>query len=135
VGTSSFGLRRHWISEPSGGLKAAIAAISRASKLASQLLALLGASRSHEVIDLGRLIRGIDDMLRRALGDSVEIETIISGGLRYTFVGTAQVGNALSNLAINARDRWRGTASSRSRPQTRFSTTTTRRVTLRQASR
>ncbi|WP_207486129.1 ATP-binding protein, partial [Arenibaculum pallidiluteum] len=45
-----------------------------------------------------------DDMLRRALGEAVEIETMIAGGLWNTFVDAAQVENALLNLAINARD-------------------------------
>ena len=86
-------------------LQTAIAAISRGSKLASQLLAF-GRRQplAPKVINLGRLIRSIDDMLRRALGEGVEIETMIAGGLWNTFVDTAQVENALLNLAINARD-------------------------------
>jgi PAS domain S-box-containing protein len=86
-------------------LQIAIGAISRGSKLASQLLAF-GRRQplAPKVINLGRLIRSIDDMLRRALGDGVEIETMIAGGLWNTFVDTAQVENALLNLAINARD-------------------------------
>jgi DNA-binding response OmpR family regulator len=56
------------------------------------------------VINLGRLIRSIGDMLRRALGDGVEIDTIISGELWNTFVDAVQVENALLSLAINARD-------------------------------
>jgi PAS domain S-box-containing protein len=86
-------------------LQTAIAAISRGSKLASQLLAF-GRRQplAPKVINIGRLIRSIDDMLRRALGDGGEIETIIAGGLWNTFVDTVQVENALLNLAINARD-------------------------------
>jgi signal transduction histidine kinase/DNA-binding response OmpR family regulator len=86
-------------------LQTAIAAISRGSKLASQLLAF-GRRQplAPKVINLGRLIRSIDDMLRRALGDGVEIDTIISGGLWNTFADAVQVENALLNLAINARD-------------------------------
>ena len=60
------------------------------------------------MVNLGRLIRSTDDMLRRALGEGVEIETIISGGLWNTFVDTVQVENALLNLAINARDAMEG---------------------------
>jgi CheY-like chemotaxis protein len=60
------------------------------------------------VINLGRLIRGIDDMLRRALGEAIEIETVIAGGLWNSFVDPAQVENALLNLAINARDAMEG---------------------------
>ena len=90
-------------------LQTAIAAVSRGSKLASQLLAF---GRRHplapKVINLGRLIRGIDDLLRRALGEEVEIETIISGGLWNTYVDAVQVENALLNLAINARDAMNG---------------------------
>ncbi|MET0406959.1 MAG: response regulator, partial [Hyphomicrobium sp.] len=86
-------------------LQTAIAAVARGSKLASQLLAF---GRRHplapKVINLGRLIRGIDDLLRRALGESIEIETVIAGGLWNTHVDATQVENALLNLAINARD-------------------------------
>ena len=90
-------------------LQTAISAISRGSKLASQLLAF-GRRQplAPKVVNLGRLIRSIDDMLRRALGDGVEIETVIAGGLWNTFVDTVQVENALLNLAINARDAMEG---------------------------
>lgn len=47
-------------------------------------------------------------MLRRALGESVEVETVISGGLWNTFVDETQVENAILNLAINARDAMNG---------------------------
>jgi PAS domain S-box-containing protein len=86
-------------------LQTATAAVARGSRLASQLLAF-GRRQplAPKVINLGRLIRGVDDMLRRALGEGVEIETIISGGLWNTLVDVVQVENALLNLAINARD-------------------------------
>jgi CheY-like chemotaxis protein len=48
--------------------------------------------------------RGLDDMLRRALGERIEIETTVSGGLWNTFADPGQIENALLNLAINARD-------------------------------
>jgi PAS domain S-box-containing protein len=90
-------------------LSTAIAAVDRGSKLASQLLAF-GRRQplAPKVINLGRLIRGTGDMLRRALGEAIEIETIIAGGLWNTFVDAAQVENALLNLAINARDAMQG---------------------------
>ncbi len=90
-------------------LQTAIAATSRGSRLASQLLAF-GRRQplSPKSVNLGRLIRGIDDMLRRSLGEGVEIETVIVGGLWNTFVDTVQVENALLNLAINARDAMQG---------------------------
>ena len=87
----------------------ALSGVSRGSKLASQLLAF-GRRQPLEpkVINLGRLIRDIDDMLRRALGEAIEIETVIAGGLWNSFIDPAQVENALLNLAINARDAMEG---------------------------
>ncbi len=90
-------------------VQTAAAAISRGSKLASQLLAF-GRRQplAPKVVNLGRLIRGIDDMMRRALGDAIEIETMIAAGLWNTFVDVAQVENAILNMAINARDAMQG---------------------------
>jgi PAS domain S-box-containing protein len=83
----------------------ALAGVSRGSKLASQLLAF-GRRQPLEpkVVNVGKLIRGLDDMLRRALGETIEIETLVSGGLWNTLVDPGQIENALLNLSINARD-------------------------------
>ena len=90
-------------------LTTAIAALGRGSKLASQLLAF-GRRQplAPKVVNLGRLIRGTSDMLRRAIGEGIEIDTVIGGGLWNTFVDAAQVENALLNLAINSRDAMKG---------------------------
>ena len=83
----------------------AMAGVSRGSKLASQLLAF-GRRQALEpkVVNVTRFVQGMDDMLRRAIGEGVEIETIVGGGLWNTFIDPAQIENALLNLAINARD-------------------------------
>lgn len=83
----------------------AMAGVSRGAKLASQLLAF-GRKQplAPAVVNLGRLVRGMDDLLRRTLGEGVEVETVISGGLWNTFIDETQVENAILNLAINARD-------------------------------
>ena len=60
------------------------------------------------MVNLGRLIRNADDMLRRALGEAIEIETVIASGLWNTMVDPVQVETALHNLAINARDAMSG---------------------------
>jgi signal transduction histidine kinase/CheY-like chemotaxis protein len=90
-------------------LRNALAGVSRGSKLAAQLLAF-GRRQplAPKVVNLGRFVRGLDDLLRRALGDGIEIETVISGGLWNTLVDPTQVENALLNLAINARDAMTG---------------------------
>ena len=87
----------------------AMAGVSRGSKLASQLLAF-GRRQALEpkVVNATRFVRGMDDMLRRAIGEGIEIETIVAGGLWNSFIDPVQVENALLNLAINARDAMAG---------------------------
>lgn len=88
----------------------ALAGVTRGSKLASQLLAF-GRRQplQPKVVNIGRYITGFDDMLRRALGEAIEIETVVSGGLWNTLVDLTQIENALLNLAINGRDAMDGT--------------------------
>ncbi|ATB39262.1 histidine kinase [Cystobacter fuscus] len=83
----------------------ALAGVARGSKLASQLLAF-GRRQPLEpkVVNLGRLLKNMDDLLRRALGEDIEIETVVSGGLWNSLVDPNQIENAILNLAINARD-------------------------------
>ncbi len=87
----------------------AMAGVSRGSKLASQLLAF-GRRQALEpkVVNISRVVRNMDDMLRRAIGEAIEVETVVTGGLWNTFIDPAQVENALLNLAINARDAMAG---------------------------
>jgi len=54
--------------------------------------------------DLNALVRGMSDLLRRSLGEQVQIETRLAGDLPATIVDPGQVENALLNLAVNARD-------------------------------
>ena len=55
-------------------------------------------------VDINRLVGGMSEMVRRALGERIEIETILGGGLWLTDVDPGQLENAIVNLAINARD-------------------------------
>jgi len=83
----------------------AMAGVTRGAKLANQLLAF-GRRQPLEpkVVNIGRLVGGMEDLVRRSIGEAVEIETVVSGGLWNTFVDPAQIENAILNLAINARD-------------------------------
>jgi PAS domain S-box-containing protein len=83
----------------------ALAGVSRGARLAQQLLAF-GRRQALEpkVINVGRFIRGMDDMLRRTIGAEIDFEITVSGGLWNTLVDPNQVENAVLNLAINARD-------------------------------
>jgi PAS domain S-box-containing protein len=87
----------------------ALAGVTRGAKLASQLLAF-GRRQPLEpkVVNVSSFIRGMDDMLRRTLGEEIEIETVIAGGLWNTLIDPGQVENAILNLAINARDAMNG---------------------------
>jgi CheY-like chemotaxis protein len=46
----------------------------------------------------------MSDLLRRTLGQAIEIETVLAGGLWKTHADPSQVENAVINLAVNARD-------------------------------
>jgi PAS domain S-box-containing protein len=83
----------------------AMAGVQRGAKLASQLLAF-GRRQPLEpkVINIGRLVGGMEDLLRRSIGESIEMETVVSATLWNAFADPTQVENAVLNLAINARD-------------------------------
>ena len=83
----------------------AMAGVQRGAKLASQLLAF-GRRQALEpkVVNISRFVHGMDDLLRRAIGEGIEVETVFGGGLWNTFIDPTQIENALLNLAINARD-------------------------------
>ncbi len=87
----------------------AMAGVSRGAKLASQLLAF-GRRQALEpkVINVGRFLNGMEDLLRRSIGESVEVEVISAGGLWNTYADPVQLENAVLNLAINARDAMQG---------------------------
>ncbi|MGI4860504.1 MAG: PAS domain S-box protein [Janthinobacterium lividum] len=91
--------------QPERRVSNALAGVKRGAKLASHLLAF-GRRQALEPksLKIGRLVGGMEDMLRRSLGESIEIEMVISAGLWSTFVDPAHVENAILNLSINARD-------------------------------
>ena len=83
----------------------AMAGVMRGAKLASQLLAF-GRRQPLEpkVVNIGRLVVGMEELLRRSIGEAIEIETVVSGGLWNAFADPTQIENAVLNLAINSRD-------------------------------
>ena len=83
----------------------AMGGVERGAKLASQLLAF-GRRQPLEpkVVNIGRLVAGMEDLLRRSLGEAVEMETVVADGLWNAFADPTQIENAMLNLAINARD-------------------------------
>lgn len=77
----------------------------RAESLTQRLLAF---SRQQPLepksIDVGRLVSGMSDLLRRTLGEQVSVETVLAGGLWRAMADPNQLEIAVLNLAVNARD-------------------------------
>ncbi|MCX6358100.1 MAG: PAS domain S-box protein, partial [Candidatus Aureabacteria bacterium] len=79
--------------------------VERASSLVNQLLAF---SRKQilesRVLNINMVISGMDKLLRRLLGEDIEIVTILRPGLGNIRADKGQMEQVIINLAINARD-------------------------------
>jgi two-component system cell cycle sensor histidine kinase/response regulator CckA len=77
----------------------------RASTLTRQLLAL---SRQQpvkpEVMNLNALVANMDDMLRRLIGEDVELRLELAGTIGSVVVDASQIEQVILNLVLNARD-------------------------------
>ncbi|WP_256215485.1 hybrid sensor histidine kinase/response regulator [Sphingobium sp. AP50] len=86
-------------------LETAQGAAKRAAALTQRLLAF---SRRQTLdpspVNVNQLISGLEDLVRRTVGPSIEIEVVGAGGLWATMVDRYQLENAILNLCINARD-------------------------------
>ena len=86
-------------------LSKAIDAVEHGARLASQLLAF-GRRQPLEprVVNLSAMMGKMEDMLRRALGELIEVRTAVSSGLWNTLVDPNRLESVVLNLAINGRD-------------------------------
>jgi len=83
----------------------ALMGADRGAKLTHQLLAFARRQPLEpRAVDLAQLLPDLTDMLRRSLGELIEIEVIGAGGLWSTSIDPHQFETAVLNLAINARD-------------------------------
>ncbi|MCP1171994.1 response regulator [Ralstonia chuxiongensis] len=90
-------------------IAAATRAVQRGATLAAQLLAFARRQQlSPAVVKPTRLIQGMSEMLHRALGEAIKVETRLADDLWNVQADRNQLENALLNLAINARDAMRG---------------------------
>jgi PAS domain S-box-containing protein len=84
---------------------AAIQGAQRGSTMTQRLLAFARRQELNtEAVDIPELVRGMTDLLQRALGPSISVETRFPLGLEKVYGDANQLELALLNLAINARD-------------------------------
>jgi two-component system, cell cycle sensor histidine kinase and response regulator CckA len=82
-----------------------IYATERATALTRHLLAFSrGATAQPKVIDLNQVIAPMEPMLRRLLGQNIELIVLASPGLGRVKADPAQLEQSIVNLAANARD-------------------------------
>jgi two-component system, cell cycle sensor histidine kinase and response regulator CckA len=80
-------------------------AAERAAALTRQLLAFSrGTTAQPKVLDLNALVSGMEPMLRRLLGQNVELILLTAPGLGRVKADPAQLEQVVVNLATNARD-------------------------------
>ncbi|MEX2453850.1 MAG: ATP-binding protein [Rhodospirillaceae bacterium] len=80
-------------------------AAERGAELTSRLLAFARRQPlDPKATDINQQIADMDRLLRRALGEHIEIEMIRAGGLWKAMVDSGQLESAILNLCINSRD-------------------------------
>ena len=86
-------------------LREAQSAAEDGAKLTGQLLAF-GRKQplNPKIVDVGRLVSGFSDLLRRTVGETIELRTVIAGAANEALVDASQLQNAILNLTLNARD-------------------------------
>ena len=92
-----------------GGLERYIIGAQSSARRAAALTQRLLAFSRRQALDpkptnINRLISGMEELIRRTAGPSIEVEVVGAGGLWTTIVDPSQLESALLNLCINARD-------------------------------
>jgi len=99
------GLARRGVEGLERYLQGAQSSTRKAAALTQRLLAF---SRRQTLdpkpTDVNRLIYGMEDLIRRTVGPSIEVEVVGQAGLWPALIDGAQLESTLLNLAINARD-------------------------------
>jgi PAS domain S-box-containing protein len=80
-------------------------ASDRAAGLVRQLLAFSRKQLLHpEIVDLNAVVRDTEAMLRRLIGEDVDLVTHLEPGLASVLADAGQLEQTIINLAVNARD-------------------------------
>ncbi len=86
-------------------INAAMTSANRAAALTHRLLAF--ARRQPLVpkqVDVNQLVVSLEDLLRRTLGETIDLDVVAADELWFTLCDPNQLESALLNLTINARD-------------------------------
>ncbi|HEU4373433.1 MAG TPA: response regulator [Telluria sp.] len=90
-------------------LAGSIGAVERGAKLASQLLAFARRQPLQPVpTSVAHILRDMEELMRRALGEAIDVELAIDPRVWNTMIDRNQLENVILNLAINARDAMEG---------------------------
>jgi two-component system, cell cycle sensor histidine kinase and response regulator CckA len=105
IGYARFALERSREPEQRHDIDEIIKAAGRAGALTKQLLSF---SRRHVMetvsIDVNHLIVDMVSMLRRMIGEDIELSTSLAGGLSAVRADRSQLEQVVMNLVVNARD-------------------------------
>ncbi|HET7593934.1 MAG TPA: ATP-binding protein [Stellaceae bacterium] len=83
----------------------AMRAAERGARLTQQLLAFSRQQMLHpEVVEVNRLLREFETLMRRAVGESIEFSVALDRDVDACRIDPAQFQSAILNLVVNARD-------------------------------
>ncbi len=88
---------------------AAVDGISTAAKRATELTRQLLAFGRRQIlqpraVDLGEIVSGVEGLLRRLIGEHIEMSIVLTSKLELVQVDASQIEQVIINLAVNARD-------------------------------
>jgi PAS domain S-box-containing protein len=93
------------LSEIDRYIEAAMSSANRAASLTHRLLAFARRqSLNPQPVEVNRMVTSMEELLRRTLGENIELEIDLGSAMRLTNTDEHQLENALLNLVINARD-------------------------------
>ena len=88
-----------------GYIETSMSAVNQAEALTQRLLALARRQTlDPKVVDLNQVIGGMEDIIHSTAGPFIKVELKLADSIWLTSCDSNQVGSALLNLAINARD-------------------------------
>src|SRR5215472_4845082 len=94
---------------PDGPLRKSVAEIKKAADRAASLTRqLLACSRQQvlapRILDLNAVVLDVEKMLRRLIGEHIELRTVLGAALGHARADQGQIEQVIMNLAVNARD-------------------------------